>query len=281
MKKVRIFRDWKPSVKCDLDYKDIKIVEDDSYDYAVLFNTPRPKLKNIPKENVIGFMWEPRSIRNPAPFVKYAQDNIGCYLIGDTKGLPEPFKEYHGFMADYNGYNIQPSNKHPMCIIASNNNYLVGHKKRHHLVKEILKTDMDIHIYGRGAERMYKDKRVKGGFQHFSDVYPQYHFDISIENSCEGSYITEKFTRPLVNETCPIYWGSNSIGKYFSDCYYTLSDNNNQAMQDIRKIYNNYMSYYNKKKDSILTTKDNLLNYNYLDFANYYFDNGKIENKVL
>ena len=56
--------------------------DQENYTHAIIINTCQPKL-NIKKENVIGLAFEPRiNLKLSNKFIKYAEENIGKYLIG-------------------------------------------------------------------------------------------------------------------------------------------------------------------------------------------------------
>jgi hypothetical protein len=276
MKRLRIFRDWTPSAPCDFDYKDFKIVADDSYDYAILFNTPMTKLKPIPKERVLGLAWEPHAFKNFSGYVNYAKANCGAYVIGDPKSYGEPFIEGHSFMYDYRNEDHDCTKTRPMCIVASQKNQLQGHKFRHELIRAILKTDLDIDIYGRGIASLFKDDRIRGGFKHHSEIYPKYMFDLTIENCREGSYITEKIFHPLVHKCCPIYWGSPKVADHCNDFYYSMPTDIDKAIGFITAIISDLNTFYNLKESQIFASANKVKNYNYLDFANEYFETGQL-----
>ena len=50
----------------------------------------------------------------------------------------------------------------------------------------------------------------------FRDYVRQFKFILSMENSEEDTYITEKITHGLVANSIPIYWGSKQVGNYFN-----------------------------------------------------------------
>jgi hypothetical protein len=50
----------------------------------------------------------------------------------------------------------------------------------------------------------------------FSDFVSQYKFIITMENSREDTYITEKILHGFTSGTVPIYWGSLRVGDYFN-----------------------------------------------------------------
>jgi hypothetical protein len=50
----------------------------------------------------------------------------------------------------------------------------------------------------------------------FRDYVQQFKFLLSMENSEEDTYITEKITHALVANSIPIYWGSKQVSTYFN-----------------------------------------------------------------
>lgn len=283
MRRLRIFRDWKPSKPCDFDYKNYKIVNDDSYEYAIIYNTPKPNL-TIPKENVIGFAYEPSSMRNYKSYESYAKKHIGCYIVHVDTNLAPPFSSYHTFMCNTNWVGKTLEKKHPLCMIFSHKRNLPGHKLRHQLVKEILKTDIDVHLWGTGI-RHHKcsDERIKGegAFASHEKVFPNYYFDISIENSIEGRYVSEKFNNPIINETVPIYWGSKYASEMYNDCFLEMPSSIPETIALLSKISADPLKFYNQKRDALMITKNNLLETNCIDIADRFFNSGKFDPIVL
>jgi glycosyltransferase involved in cell wall biosynthesis len=191
--------------------KRVFIVNDDSYTHAVILNTAQPALR-IPKENVIGFAFEPPVfLQLNQSFVTYARNHIGKYYIGDSTGLPPPFISGYCYQ-----WHITPPKREPvknklMSIMVSEKQNAPGHKYRHQLVKAILSTNYNIDIYGRGC-RLYNqmDPRIKGEFTD-DEPYENYMFHICIENFSLPNYTSEKYTNTLLWSTVPIYWGATNI----------------------------------------------------------------------
>jgi hypothetical protein len=280
----------------------MQIVEDESYDFAILMNLARPPLR-IPKNRVIGLAWEPANFRNYRSMGEYVKRHVGAYIIGNPSvygnHLGPAFFEHHSFMYDArplsnemvegtpfhtlaSSYNNPPERKHTMCMIATRKAMLPGHKKRHDLIKKILASDLDIDIWGRTIGALFKDdKRIKGGFGLHPQVYPNYMFDISIENCREGSYISEKLFNPLSHKTCPIYWGSSKVRNYCNDFFYDLPDNNDEVMDLLKKIHKDPQSYYSKKLPTIEKSSSFMRNYNYMDFCREYFLTGKLPKVIV
>lgn len=278
MKKLRVFRNWIPSkLPCDIDQNgNFEIVYDDSYDYAILMNAPNDKIKPLPKERVLGLAFEPHAFCNYRNWKNASLCNH--YVIGDPSNLGSPFVEGHSYMYYYTKPYQKVAKKHPMCLMASSKGMLQGHRLRHQLIKEILKTNLDIHIYGRGLNSMYRDARVKGDFANHNEVYPNYHFTVAIENCIEGSYVTEKIFDPVYYHSCPIYWGCEKVGKYCNDFYYQLNGKDiGGIVSYLRNVYNNYMDFYNPKKAAIESSSESISKFKYLDFAYKYFETGKLD----
>ena len=221
------------------------IVTTDDYTHAILLNTPMPKL-NIPKENVIGIAFEPIQFLNlTKTFIDYAIKNIGIYYIGDkVQGLPDVFSEGYGYMWHITPIKEIPIKNKIMSLMISNKISAPGHKYRHILCKEILKTDLPIDIYGRGV-RMYSninDNRLKGEFENVEPYY-DYNFHIAIENFCCNHYFSEKITNTLLCSTIPIYAGCKNIDHYFPNNVIKLTGNISKDIELLRNICLNPEKY--------------------------------------
>lgn len=212
---------------------DIEFV-DVSYEYAIILNTAMPKLE-CPKENVIGFAFEPVPFLflNYA-FVEYAINNIGKYYIGEKYGLPEPFVEHHSFMWHTPIPNsINPKTK-LMSIIFSKKDITENHKYRRELIIALLENNFPVDVWGVGCDLIVNgDSRVKGKFNDI-EPYDGYLYTISIENFVHPEYISEKVLNPLVLGTIPLYLGAKNIDNYFPGYTIKLTGN---LVQDINIIY--------------------------------------------
>ena len=59
----------------------------------------------------------------------------------------------------------------------------------------------------------------------FQDFVSQFKFVVSMENSQEETYITEKITHGLIGGSIPVYWGSKRVAEYFNkDRILTVDD---------------------------------------------------------
>jgi len=125
--------------------------------------------------------------------------------------------------------------KKKISMIVSNIYMSVGnYVKRIELVEKILKSDLDIDIYGRGLN--IDDPRYKGEIENkFTGLIP-YEYSIAIENSCEKNYVTEKFIDPILCSTIPIYYGAPNIGEIYNDWAFDKIDLDSPTIIDDIKV---------------------------------------------
>jgi hypothetical protein len=88
-------------------------------------------------------------------------------------------------------------------IIASKKASTLGHRMRHEVAR-LFKDKVD--LYG-NAYKEIKDT---------DEALNQYQFSVTIENSQQDFYFTEKLIDCFVAKTVPIYWGCPSIAKFFN-----------------------------------------------------------------
>jgi hypothetical protein len=254
--RVQIFSDFAPSYGLrnafkswgygKAEYKNMKIVDDDNYTHAVIINHGTPQLK-VPKERVLGLMHEPFEILDSSSYLPYIKENIGTYICHDKKRFPNwpcfqegicylaPQVPIYGEKDEFENV----SKPYRMSIIASDKTYFSGHALRHELIKRILKTNLDIHIYGRGCRYYQGDSRVKGIVEHKPDAFSPYEYSIAIENASYRYWVTEKFYDPILCNSIPIYWGASEVSKIFTnESHIDITNKNINDMMDI--IINTY-----------------------------------------
>jgi hypothetical protein len=271
MYRIRIFSSFCPSENCKDVYerlcesnlmenygkdKEIYLTNDDDYTHVIILNTAMPNVSHIPKQNVIGFAFEPvQFLGLTEDFIVYAQRYIGKYYIGDKMNLPEPFIERFSHMWHNPPLKHIPIKNKPISMMVSEKNQQAGHKYRHDLITKILETSLPIDIYGRGC--MYYDylgdDRVKGKFTEL-EPYENYEFHICIENFQTNHYFSEKIMCPLLCATTPIYMGCRNIENYFPNNVIVLSGNLYSDMQLLQNIVDNPAKY--KRQINIPTIKD-------------------------
>jgi hypothetical protein len=80
----------------------------------------------------------------------------------------------------------------------------------------------------------------------FYDYIKNFKIIISMENSKEDTYITEKITHGFLAGTIPVYWGSDRITDYFnSDRVIILKNDINNTINRIDEILKNDNEYLN------------------------------------
>lgn len=139
--------------------------------------------------------------------------------------------------------------KKNVCVIISNGGDSEG---RNLFIEELNKK---VHIdyagqYKNNVERI-KDLHCSPGF---IDFVSQYKIIITMENSKNNNYITEKILEGFAANTVPVYWGADNIGDYFNKERFVnvksfSTDDMNQSIDKIMQIINNdelYLEIINK-----------------------------------
>jgi len=271
------FRSWNYGIT---DYKNLSVVDTDDYTHVAIYNFGRPDIKHIPKKNVIGFMHEPFELLDINSYMSYIQENIGTYIVHDKSRYPnwDCFKEGMCYLAPHipieqaSHYKDNIEKPFTMSIIASAKTHpLEGWGLRHQLIRKILASNLDIHIYGRGCP-FYSDSRVKGELNEKEKAFLPYKYSIAIENTSYKYWITEKFYDPILCGCIPLYWGADAVANVLGqDSHIMLPKGLDNIMSFITEVYKNPDKY--NRNTSI--AKNMLLNEK--NFAHYLWEhfNGK------
>lgn len=125
-------------------------------------------------------------------------------------------KEKHKFLSDIQ---IQMPYKPPACAIISNSNGKVRNKFLDTL-------EQYIHIdYAGGYKTNIQPIHGQYNSPELLNFMAQYKFTITMENSSEDTYITEKIINGFMANTIPIYWGSKRVYDYFNKERFLCLDN--------------------------------------------------------
>lgn len=255
-------------------YKDLLITLDDDYEYAVVFNRALPD-KNLPKSRVVGFSHEPRKTLRLDPSIESEiQGRVSRYFLSNSDGLPDSFKAGYSFVlpAEFGKSEFESyDHKNRMSMILSLSNFMPGHAMRHEILKRILKTDLDIHFYAEGLNKIYLDPRVKEfNWGIFNVPYEQYQTQIVIENIIDGMWSTEKLSNCIIKETFPLYYGSKEVAEdfYGEGSIPMLGDNLDQNIEIITETYKNFsdQNETTKRAKEKLYTQNNLMEFLYQYF---------------
>jgi hypothetical protein len=107
---------------------------------------------------------------------------------------------------------ILPSYEHnAVCVIISN-----PHGKiRNRCIERIEEAGIQVVFAGsyRNSGVRFRDNYFTKVFQYFLS---QFKFVISMENSSEDVYITEKLVNGCISSAIPIYWGCKNVSQYFN-----------------------------------------------------------------
>ena len=254
-------------------YKDLLITKEDDYEYAVLLNRGVCN-KNLPNKNVIGFSHEPRMTLGMSDFIEsYIEHSVSEYYISNNSGLPNSFKEGFSFVCPFEyGKNVETKERpFKMSMILSLSNFMPGHNMRHMLLNKILDSNMDIHFYANGLNKIYSDPRIKEfDWDIFGIPYENYQYQIVIENIIDNYWSTEKLTNCVIKETMPIYYGSKKASLLFypENSINYLGEDVEENFEIIKEVYNNssYDGQICKSAKEILYEKNNLLEFLYQKF---------------
>jgi hypothetical protein len=258
-------------------HKDIMVTKDEDYEYAVLLNLGVPS-RSIDKKRIIGFSHETRMTGGiNSGYADFISERANCYYISDNSGLPDVFKNGFCYVCPAEFGKSEKEDYHHdgnMSMIMSLSNFMPGHKMRYQILERVLNSDMDIHFYANGLNKVYSDPRVKEfDWDIFHIPYENYRSQIVAENILEKYWATEKLTNCIIKGTLPIYYGSKHIADdfYGKDFIPMLSDDIDQNMEIIRSIYYDNESY--EKNRTILQEAKNKLysEKNLLEFLNEYF----------
>lgn len=78
----------------------------------------------------------------------------------------------------------------------------------------------------------------------FLDFVSQYKFIISMENSREDTYITEKLMHGLITNIIPVYWGSLNVGDYINkDRFINLKGDDNKTINKVLSLMLNLKKF--------------------------------------
>ncbi len=249
MKRIKLCSNWDSSQNLterlikqfktdEIDLSDVSFVFDNSYDIIVYFNhitenkTPNSKSfifphepswngthqKNIPKDTtVFGF--------NKQNYNQNCIESIAHTFYGGRG----PWVDKLDFWSYDNlkSYRFNKSKTISSSITKINFDYgdKCTYKSRFKLLNELIKLN-DIDFFGFGS--------VSGERK---DSLTQYYFNISIENSYEKNWITEKFYDNILCETIPVYFGCSNIKEIYPEDGYILIDDI-EDLDSIKKIIN-------------------------------------------
>ena len=253
--KLKFFSDYTTSQDLLSNFKSkYKILDDqltytlaDDYDVAIVFNKALEPIKRTAK--IITIIQEPSwcevhadnpflkqsdflIIHDPALFERLYNIKLGGKIIESPSFLFYYDRVDKSFFNHI--VNIKKTKK--ISIIVSSLGFSRGnYRKRLNLLNQILKSDLDIDIYGRGLD--ITDSRYKGSLDYKHKGLIPYEYSIAIENSNEKNYITEKFIDCVLCNVYPIYNGAPNINEVYDDHYFAKIDlDSPTVIEDIKHL---------------------------------------------
>lgn len=129
--------------------------------------------------------------------------------------------------------------KKNVCVIISNGNDSEG---RNIFIEELnKKVEIDYAGHYKNNVNRVEDSHCSPGF---IDFVSKYKIIITMENSKNDNYITEKILEGFAANTIPVYWGADNVGDYFNkERFINVKsfnmDDMNEAIDKIISILNN------------------------------------------
>lgn len=167
-----------------------------------------------------------------------------------------------GFFLNREGY----EKKKKLSFVLSAKNFYVGHRNRLSLLDKILRSDLEVDIFGRGLDRVIKieDRRYKGEIENKYSALLDYEYSLALENSYEQNYLTEKFIDCIVCNTIPIYAGAPNVDTiYHKKGFVSLDISSPTIIEDIANIIdtgNKRFAVYNSLNKARYFSDYNMIN---------------------
>ena len=219
---------YKSCLNCFENDTDLQLVFGDSYDKMVVINGYQGKI-NCTRDDVVGILQEPIGNINYDRNLHFYCSKILCQSSSMFRGysgieenfLPMFYRHHEAVNKEYFIDFKDFSNRKKLCLIVSsiaypnnpnwqNHNY----RKRHILVNNLLRSNLDFDFYGNGWTGI-DDSRYKGPCQDKHETLRKYEYTIAIENVCEKNYASEKLIDCFLNNTVPLYYGCPNVSELF------------------------------------------------------------------
>ena len=125
--------------------------------------------------------------------------------------------------------NVKYVPKNDVLVIVSNPNGIIRNK-----FISLLEKNFNVTFAGKYKNNLSSPIRYYYNSIEFRDYVKNFKFILSMENSEEDTYITEKITHGLLAGSIPIYWGSKRVTDYFNKDRFLEVRNEN----DFNKVIN-------------------------------------------
>lgn len=158
-------------------------------------------------QNKIAWLLEPKAIL--PDIYTYIENNFHNFFKVLTYDRELLAKIDNGLFCPYGTYWVEDKinyNKSKLIsIIASYKNFTPGQALRHQIIN-LFENKLD--VYGRHPN--YKTIETK------NEGLDNYYFSVTVENSIQNSYWTEKLLDCFITKTIPIYYGTKDVKNFFN-----------------------------------------------------------------
>lgn len=197
------------------------------------------KAKNIKRK--IAWILEPRAIHPQVyEWISYNNKLFDFVFTYDTELIErgENFLYYPHGRCWINGEPTTEEKTKLCSIIASSKNFTAGHQLRHSIIQQQFK---NVDVYGYGYNPV-ENKR---------DALDAYYFSITIENSIQSGYWTEKIVDCFATKTIPIFWGDRSVCDHFDEGGIIFFEDNTTLKNILEEIDRDGRQIYESKLEAI------------------------------
>jgi len=171
-------------------------------------------------------------IHDPELFERTHQLKLGGHVIESPAYL---FYHDHVDHSFFDGAETFKKSRKLSMIVSSLYRSRANYRKRIGVLEQILASDLDIDIFGRGLD--IPDPRNKGELRYKHNGLLPYEYSIAIENSNEKNYVTEKFVDCALCSTIPIYNGAPNVADIYDARYFkTIVLESPTIVDDIKNI---------------------------------------------
>lgn len=208
-------------------WKNLKIVNDESYDYFIIFN--KPNHNNYNPANTIVFESETKSTRDEfSTFYKHNKEEY--FYVYDVENHHNVDFWFHGFTyEELLDENLFIKDK-CFSIINSNLNNLSGHKLRNNFINLLSFSTLHFDLFGRYHSPL---KHYKGALNRKGDGLKNYKYTFNCENNCENNYFTEKLLDGIFCECLTFYYGCPNVNEFIDEKSFIQLD-----LHDFDKSFN-------------------------------------------
>lgn len=146
--------------------------------------------------------------------------DYSCILKGEKNNkniINLPLFVYYNYYHNFDPYFLSAKNittipPKDICVIVSNGHDSEGRNYFFERLEQVISIDY-AGEYKNNVPRLTAEHCT----EEFINFVSQYKFILSMENSKNGTYITEKILHGFCANTIPVYWGSDYITDYFNE----------------------------------------------------------------